>query len=114
MGAIWVERQVGKSRKQQCPRTAELVFHPRGELATKEDGTARIDRSQCSGSFGEINRLDEPSVQVAGFVNVGIEIGQALDVDQTSGSRRCRPASHNADSVRRRDCRCMSGDIMFG
>jgi hypothetical protein len=85
MGAIWVERQVGKSRKQQCPRTAELVFHPRGELATEEDGTARIDRSQCSGSFGEINRLDEPSVQVAGFVNVGIEIGQALDVDQTSG-----------------------------
>jgi hypothetical protein len=61
------------------------VFHPRGELATKEDGTARIDRSQFSGSFGEINRLDEPSVQVAGFVNVGIEIGQALDVDQTSG-----------------------------
>ena len=38
-----------------------------------------------AGTFGEIDRLDEPSVQAAGLANVGVEIGQALDVDQTSG-----------------------------
>ena len=80
-----IERQVGQAREQQRTGPAEVVFGRRGELATEEDRAARIDRSQHVGTFGEIDRLDEPSVQAAGFANVGIEIGQALDVDQTSG-----------------------------
>ena len=83
--SIRVERQVGQTREQQRTGAAEVVFHRGGELATEEDGAAGIDRSQRVGSFGEINRLDEPSVQAAGLANVGVEIGQALDVDQTAG-----------------------------
>ena len=83
--SVRIERQVGQAREQQRTGPAELVFGRRGELATEEDSAAGIDRSQHVGSFVEIDRLDEPSVQVAGFANVGVEIGQALDVDQTSG-----------------------------
>jgi hypothetical protein len=83
--SVRVERQVGQAREQQRTGSAEVVFYRRGELATEEDGAARINHSQHVGSFGEIDRLDEPSVQAAGIANVGVEIGEALDVDQTSG-----------------------------
>jgi len=83
--SVRIERQVGQAWEQQRTGPAKVVLGCRGELATEEDRAARIDRSQHLGAFGEIDRLDEPSVQATGFANVGVEIGQALDVDQTSG-----------------------------
>jgi hypothetical protein len=35
-------------------------------------------------SFGQIVRLDKPSVELVSSTDVGVELGKALDLDQAS------------------------------
>lgn len=61
-----------------------MMFNGWGELAAKEDRAAWIYREQRISSVGQVDRLEEPSVQAAGHADMGIEIGEALNLDHTS------------------------------
>ena len=82
--AVRVEGQVRQPWEEQCTRPAEVMLDRRGELAAEEDRAAGLDFHQHISAFGQIDRLDEPSVESAGLLNMGVEIGQALNLDQAS------------------------------
>ena len=82
--SVRVKGQIGQPREQQRARRAEMIFDARGEHAAEEDGATGIDLEQRATSFGQVDRLDEPSVQAAGLADMGIEVGEALDVDQAT------------------------------
>ena len=61
-----------------------MLFDGRGERTAEEYRTTGIDLEQRVRSFSQIDGLDEPSVESLCLLDVSIEIGQALDVDQAS------------------------------
>jgi 1-deoxy-D-xylulose-5-phosphate reductoisomerase len=61
-----------------------MIFDGPGKPAAQKDCAAWIDLEQRVSAFGQVDGLDEPSVQAAGPADMGVEIGQALDLDQTS------------------------------
>jgi hypothetical protein len=81
---VRVKGQIGQSREQQCARLAQMIFDARSKRTAEKDCAAWIDLEQRLSSFGQVDRLDEPSIQAAGLDDMGIEIGEALDVDQAS------------------------------
>ncbi len=64
-----------------------MLFDGRGEHAAEEHRTLGIDLEQCVRSFSEIDGLDEPSAESLCLLDMSIEIGQALDIDQASSHR---------------------------
>ena len=92
--SVGVKWQIGQSREQQRARGAEMIFDGPGIQAAQEDGAAWIDLEQRVSPFGQVDRLDEPSVQAAGLADMGVEIGEALDLEQTSSHEAafCQPA----------------------
>jgi hypothetical protein len=81
-----------------------MMFDGWGEQAAEKYRATWVDLEQCVSSFGQVDRLDEPSVQSAGLADMGIEIGEALDLDQT--------ASHDAAFCQAHDLPSMPGEIM--
>ena len=64
-----------------------MLFDGRGERAAEEYRTLGIDLEQRVRPFSEIDGLYEPSAESLCLLDVSIEIGQALDVDQASSHR---------------------------
>ena len=85
--SVRVKGQIGQPWEQQRARGAQMIFNGRGEHATEEDGA--VDRPRAARQLVRSGRPTGRTIRSGcGSCRYGIEVGEALDVDQAAVTTR--------------------------